>query len=124
MKDGFLYHGAEINTMGGSFGRVQSSAQWGKQIDSSPFMARSRDCTTRFRTSRNPLFAALYGDVGYGTTAKNSSELWGLPDNKFGATATAAGRVAAAILGRDLTTPQIRKIAFGLCHLTGKVEPR
>src|ERR1700741_82905 len=33
MKNGFLYHGAEIDTMGGSFGRVQSSAQWGKQID-------------------------------------------------------------------------------------------
>ena len=30
MKDGFSYRGAEINTMGGSFGRVQSSAQWGK----------------------------------------------------------------------------------------------
>lgn len=27
MKDGFNYHGAEIDTMGGSFGRVQSSAQ-------------------------------------------------------------------------------------------------
>ena len=33
MKNGFNYQGAEINTMGGSFGRVQSSAQWGKQID-------------------------------------------------------------------------------------------
>ena len=33
MKDGFNYQGAEINTMGGSFGRIQSSAQWGKQID-------------------------------------------------------------------------------------------
>src|SRR5271163_5139221 len=28
MKDGFNYHGAEIDIMGGSFGRVQSSAQW------------------------------------------------------------------------------------------------
>ena len=33
MKDGFNYHGAEIDTMGGSFGRIQSSVQWGKQID-------------------------------------------------------------------------------------------
>jgi hypothetical protein len=31
MKNGFNYHGAEIDTMGGSFGRVQSS--WGKQVD-------------------------------------------------------------------------------------------
>ena len=27
MKDGFKYQGAEINSMGGSFGRIQSSAQ-------------------------------------------------------------------------------------------------
>src|SRR5436190_7802222 len=33
MKNGFNYQGAEINTMGGSFGRFQSSAQWGKQVD-------------------------------------------------------------------------------------------
>ena len=33
MKDGFSYQGAEINIMGGSFGRIQGSAQWGKQID-------------------------------------------------------------------------------------------
>ncbi len=33
MKDGFNYHGAELDTMGGSYGRVQSSLQWGKQID-------------------------------------------------------------------------------------------
>ncbi|HEY2247485.1 MAG TPA: Plug domain-containing protein, partial [Bradyrhizobium sp.] len=33
MKDGFGYHGAEIDTMAGSFGRLQSAAQWGKQID-------------------------------------------------------------------------------------------
>ena len=33
MKDGFTYQGAEINTMAGSYGRVQSSGQWGKQID-------------------------------------------------------------------------------------------
>jgi len=32
MKNGFSYHGTEIDTMGGSFGRVQSSAQWGKQV--------------------------------------------------------------------------------------------
>src|SRR4029077_7470916 len=33
MKDGFSYQGAELNTMGGSVGRIQGSAQWGKQID-------------------------------------------------------------------------------------------
>src|SRR6202021_2713941 len=31
MKDGFNYHVAEIDIMGGSYGRVQGSAQWGQQ---------------------------------------------------------------------------------------------
>ncbi|MGY3468991.1 outer membrane receptor for Fe3+-dicitrate [Bradyrhizobium sp. LM6.11] len=33
MKNGFNYQGAEIDVMGGSFGRIQGSAQWGKQVD-------------------------------------------------------------------------------------------
>ncbi|KIZ37878.1 TonB-dependent receptor plug domain-containing protein, partial [Rhodopseudomonas palustris] len=33
MKDGFNYQGAELDVMGGSYGRVQGSAQWGKQVD-------------------------------------------------------------------------------------------
>src|ERR1700730_10758579 len=33
MKNGFNYRGAEIDTMGGSFGRLQSSAQWRMQVD-------------------------------------------------------------------------------------------
>src|SRR5262249_60687010 len=33
MKDGFNYQGTELNIMGGSFGRIQGSAQYGKQID-------------------------------------------------------------------------------------------
>src|SRR3954471_16328267 len=33
MKDGFKYQGVEINLIGGSFGRIQGSAQWGKTVD-------------------------------------------------------------------------------------------
>ena len=32
MKNGFNYHGAEIDTLFGSYGRIQSSAQWGQQF--------------------------------------------------------------------------------------------
>jgi len=72
MKDGFLYHGAEINTMGGSFGRVQSSAQWGKQIDKFAVYGALEDCTTTaFGTSRNPMFAASTAMSAIGTTAMN-----------------------------------------------------
>ena len=32
MKDGFTYQGGSFDTMGGSYGRIQSSLQYGKQI--------------------------------------------------------------------------------------------
>ena len=41
MKDGFGYQGAEIDTMGGSYGRLQSSAQWGKQVDNFAVLCRA-----------------------------------------------------------------------------------
>jgi iron complex outermembrane receptor protein len=33
MKNGFTYHGSEVEVMGGSYGRVQGSAQVGAQLD-------------------------------------------------------------------------------------------
>ncbi len=32
MKNGFSYQGAEVTTMGGSYGRVQGGAQWGLSV--------------------------------------------------------------------------------------------
>src|SRR5262249_31176985 len=31
MKDGFNYQGTQLDVMGGSFGRIQGSGQWGQQ---------------------------------------------------------------------------------------------
>jgi len=61
MKNGFNYHGIEIDTMGALSERIQSSAQWGKQVDDFPSTARSKDCmTTGFRNFQLRAFAALW----------------------------------------------------------------
>ena len=57
MKDGFNYQGAEIDTMGGSFGRIQSSAQWGKQIATFLCLRRAR----RIARRRVPQFFGVEG---------------------------------------------------------------
>ena len=65
MKDGFNYHGAEIDTMGGSFGRVQSSAQWGKQIDNfASYVALEGLHDDGFRNFSASNIRRFYGDVG------------------------------------------------------------
>ena len=66
MKDGFNYHGAEIDTMGGSFGRIQSSAQWGKQIDNfAVYGALEGLHDDGFRNFSASDVRRFYGDVGY-----------------------------------------------------------
>ena len=65
MKDGFNYHGAEIDTMGGSFGRIQSSAQWGKQIDNyAVYGAIEGVHEDGFRNFQTSNVRRFYGDVG------------------------------------------------------------
>ncbi len=65
MKDGFNYHGAEIDTMGGSFGRVQSSAQWGKQVDNfAVYGALEGLHDNGFRNFSASNIRRFYGDIG------------------------------------------------------------
>ena len=52
--------------MGGSFGRIQSSAQWGKQISTiSPSTVRLKACTTTdFAGFQTSSVCRFDGDVG------------------------------------------------------------
>ena len=79
MKDGFNYHGAEIDTMGGSFGRIQSSLQWGKQVDNfavyGALEGRARRRISQFFGSSD--VRRFYGDVGYQERQQRISPQYG-----------------------------------------------
>ena len=81
MKNGFNYQGTEINTMGGSFGRIQGSAQWGKLIDSfSVYGALEGLRDNGFRNfSEFGLFAGSTAMSATGPTAANFTSTWVLP---------------------------------------------
>ena len=107
MKNGFNYQGAEINTMGGSFGRIQSSAQWGKQVDNIRRLWRAR------RTARQRL-PQFFG-VGHSPLLRrcrlqdDSSEFhlnMGVANNNFGAAATVPVELLQNYWGATYTTPQ------------------
>jgi outer membrane receptor protein involved in Fe transport len=123
MKDGFNYHGAEIDTMGGSFGRIQSSAQWGKQVDNyAVYGALEGLHDDGFRNFSASDVRRFYGDVGY---RNDSSELhlnMGAADNHFGATATVPVELLQQYWGATYTTPQTTENRVGYVNLTGKVE--
>ena len=123
MKDGFNYHGAEIDTMGGSFGRVQSSVQWGKQVDNfSTYVALEGLHDDGFRNFSASNIRRFYGDVG----AKNDQSEFhlniGAAQNDFGATATVPVELLQQYWGATYTTPQTSNNQVGYVNLTGKVE--
>ena len=124
MKDGFNYHGAEINTMGGSFGRIQSSAQWGKQIDNNyaVYGALEGLHDNGFRNFSPSDIRRFYADVAYKNDVNEFHLNMGLADNKFGAATTVPVELLQQYWGATYTTPQISANKVGYFNLTGKVE--
>ena len=123
MKNGFNYQGAEINTMGGSFGRIQSSAQWGKQIDNfSVYGALEGLRDGGFRNFSESKVRRFYGDVGYKTDSSEFHLNMGVASNNFGAAATVPVELLQKYWGATYTTPQTTANRVGYVNLTGKVE--
>lgn len=123
MKDGFLYHGAEINTMGGSYGRIQSSAQWGKQADNfAVYGALEGVHDDGFRNFSPSDIRRFYGDVGYRNAGSEFHLNMGVADNKFGATATVPVELLDQFWGASYTSPQTTENRVGYLNFTGKVE--
>jgi outer membrane receptor protein involved in Fe transport len=124
MKNGFNYQGAEINTMGGSFGRIQSSAQWGKQIDNNfaVYGALEGLRDNGFRNFSPSDIRRFYGDVGYKNDVSEVHINMGVADNSFGASATVPVELLQQYWGATYTTPQTSALRVGYVNLTGKVE--
>ncbi len=123
MKDGFNYHGAEIDTMGGSFGRIQSSAQWGKQVDNFAVYGDLEGLHDGgFRNFSASNVRRFYGDVGYRNDTSEFHVNMGAADNNFGATATAPVELLQQYWGATYTSPQTTENRVGYVNLTGKVE--
>jgi iron complex outermembrane receptor protein len=123
MKDGFSYHGAELDIMGGSFGRIQSSLQWGKQIDKwAIYGALEALHDDGFRNFSASNVRRFYGDVSYRNDGNEFHLNMGLADNKFGATATVPIELLQQYWGATYTSPQISANQVGYLNLTGKVE--
>ena len=123
MKDGFNYQGAEINTMGGSFGRIQSSAQYGKQIDNwSVYGALEGVRDNGYRNFSESAIRRFYGDVGYRTDSSEFHLNVGVAKNNFGASAAVPVELLQNYWGATYTTPQTTDNRVAYANLTGKVE--
>jgi outer membrane receptor protein involved in Fe transport len=123
MKDGFNYHGAEIDTMGGSFGRIQSSLQWGKQIDDfAVYGALEGVHDDGFRNFSASNIRRFYGDIGVRNDQSEFHVNMGVADNDFGAATTVPVELLQQFWGATYTTPQVSSNKVGYVNLTGKVD--
>jgi iron complex outermembrane receptor protein len=123
MKDGFSYQGAEINTMGGSFGRIQSSAQYGRQTGNfSVYGALEGVRDNGYRNFSESAIRRFYGDVGYRTDSSEFHLNVGVARNNFGAAAAVPVELLQKYWGATYTTPQTTDNRMAYANLTGKVE--
>jgi outer membrane receptor protein involved in Fe transport len=123
MKDGFSYHGAEINTMGGSFGRVQSSAQWGQQYDNvAVYGALEGAHDDGFRNFSASDIRRFYGDVGVRNGDAEVHFNMGVAKSNLGAPATTPVELLQQFWGATYTTPQTTTNKVVYANLTGKFD--
>jgi outer membrane receptor protein involved in Fe transport len=123
MKDGFTFQGTAIDVMGGSYGRIQSSLQWGKQVgDYAVYGALEAVHDNGYRESSPSLIRRFYGDVGYkGDSAELHLDI-GAADNRFGATATAPVELLQQSWGNVYTTPQSSQNQVGYLNAAATVN--
>ncbi|KJC39891.1 TonB-dependent receptor [Bradyrhizobium sp. LTSP857] len=124
MKDGFTYQGAEIDVMGGSFGRIQGSAQWGKKVDNNwaVYGALEGAHDNGFRNFSSSDIRRFYGDVGYRFEGNEFHINMGVADNHLAGPSTVPVELLQQYWGASYTTPQTNANQIGYINLTGKVE--
>ncbi|MDR3464749.1 MAG: TonB-dependent receptor [Xanthobacteraceae bacterium] len=123
MKNGFNYHGAEVDVMGGSFGRIQSSLQWGKQVGNfAVYGALEGAHDDGFRLFSASNIRRFYGDVGYRNTDSEIHLNLGAADNNFGAAAAVPIELLNTNYSAVYTTPQTSTNQVGYGNLTGKFD--
>jgi outer membrane receptor protein involved in Fe transport len=123
MKDGFGFQGTSIDVMGGSYGRLQSSLQWGKQVGNyAAYIAIEGAKDDGYRDFSGSQIRRVYGDIGYkGDSAELHLSVGGA-DNFFGATAAAPAELLEQSWSSVYTTPQSSRNEVGYVHATATVN--
>lgn len=123
MNDGFNYQGAEVNVMGGSYGRFQGSAQWGKQVDNYAIYGTVEGAREDgYRDFSGSVIRRFYGDVGYKTDSSEFHVNMGAAHNWFGSTAAVPVELLAQRWAAVYTTPQAMENRVGYLNFTGKAD--
>jgi len=123
MKDGFTFQGTSIDVMGGSYGRIQSSLQWGKQVGNyAAYIAIDGAQDNGYRDFSGSQIRRFYGDIGYKADSAELHLNVGAADNFFGATAAAPAELLQQSWSSVYTTPQNSRNQVGYVNATANVN--
>ena len=123
MKNGFTYHGGEASILGGSYGRVNGTLQYGKQVgDYSFYFAGDLYRDGGYRPFGAQNAERFYADLGY---RSQDSELHFI--GSFGRSLLGVQGVTPQVLVNQqynsvFTTPQTTNNQAGLAQLTGRFD--
>lgn len=123
MKNGFTYQGLEIDGRGGSRGRRQGYAQFGKQVGPyAAYLAMEAMGDNGYRYFSGGHIKRLYGDVGYrGDRAEVHANVT-LAGNKINGTGPAPVEDVTRNPWAVYTTPQSQKNTLSMFDLNGNVQ--
>jgi len=102
--------------MGGSFGRIYGSAQWGKQVDNNwgVYGALEGVHDNGFRNFSASDVRRFYGDVGYRFEGNEFHLNMGLANNSLAGPSTVPAELLQQYWGATYTTPQTIANKVGL----------
>lgn len=123
MKDAFSYEGAEVDVMGGSFGRRQIGVQAGGQSDNAGiYVAAEGIKDDGFRDFSESEIKRFYGDIGLrGSLAEVHFSLTAAK-NKFGVTTAAPVELLAEDWSNTFTSPQTTDLEVFMPTISGSVK--
>ncbi len=123
LKDGFSYHGAQLELSGGSFGRIQGSAQYGVRAGNwAAYVAGSALNEDGWRDRSPSQLRQIYGDVGYrGDRTELHLSLLGVSNNLTGNGPTPVDLLAAS-RSAVFTTPDQTRNKYLRVSLSGTHE--
>ncbi|MGZ3309760.1 MAG: TonB-dependent receptor, partial [Xanthobacteraceae bacterium] len=121
MKDGFTYNGLEVDTSGGSYGRVGGSLQYGvRKGEWGLYLAAEGFKDDGWRYQSPSRLARFYGDLGWKGTDAEIHLITSVADNYFGV----VGPTPIDLLNNDYraiyTWPQTTKNQAQLLALNGR----
>ena len=123
MKDGFTFQGTSIDVMGGSYGRIQSSLQWGKQVGPwATYVAVEGAHDDGYRQFGSSNVRRFYGDIGYKTDSGEFHINVGAADDSFGAAATSPIELLNQNWSNVYTTPQTSTNQVAYVNATADVR--